>query len=149
VLAKRIIQLFHNLIEFRGLRLQCLGTQIPDSVWGRTEIHARLDFNDDSIGSELAAESGSSCNSGDRMPEGRVHPLRHLACFSPAKSSAPPSKWSSYGNKLVKPKRVDDYPVDVDDMFRHGGAGGRAPLQKFRARNQLVIDQDLHVSASF
>src|SRR5215469_1967486 len=75
--------------------------------------------------------------------------LRHLACFSPAKSSAPPSKWSSYGNKLVKPKRVDDYPVDVDDMFRHGGAGGRAPLQKLRARNQLVIDQDLHVSASF
>lgn len=48
VFVECLPQLVHDLLKLRRLRRQCLGTQLPNSVWGRTELHMEPDVSSDS-----------------------------------------------------------------------------------------------------
>ena len=42
VLVESVPQLFHDLLKFRRFGSQRLGTQFPNSIWGRIGIHGLI-----------------------------------------------------------------------------------------------------------
>ena len=75
-------QLLHDLLKFGRLRRQRLGTQFPDSVWGRTGVHEEPDLCGDSSEQDRGTISRNQCSWSGRVPESVLSssPYRRIPC---------------------------------------------------------------------